>query len=60
MDIKKIRIELGMTQKELAERLGLSGQSRISEYENGKRKPSKRIEILIKMIYEQEIKKKQR
>ena len=41
--LRQIRIELGLSQTELLERLGLGGQmhyGRISEYEQGKREPN--------------------
>ena len=44
--IKERRWQMGMTQKELADRLGVTG-SAISSYENNTRLPS--FEILIKM-----------
>lgn len=37
--LKKYRIEAGMTQKELAEKLNAS-QNTISQYESGKRNPT--------------------
>ena len=36
-EMKKIRLELGTTQKELAKRLGIT-QSTLSDYEAGRRK----------------------
>lgn len=36
--IRKYRIEMGLSQKELGEKLGVS-QAMIAQYENGKRKP---------------------
>lgn len=52
MNIKKARQELGLTQKQLSDYLCLSGQERISEYETGKRNPSKRIIKLIELLLE--------
>jgi len=39
-EFKTIRLKLGITQKALAERLGISSDVCISRYENGKRKIS--------------------
>jgi len=49
-EIKNIRKQAGLTQSQLAELFGLSAQTRIAEYETGKRKPSKRIEILYRLL----------
>lgn len=46
-EFKRIRLELGLTQKALAERLGISSDICISRYENGKRKISKPLEKLL-------------
>ena len=40
-ELKKARKMAGLTQKELAQHLGIK-QGRLSEYENGKRFPSRR------------------
>jgi len=47
MKIKEIRNRLGLTQSELASILGLSGHTRIVEYENGTRNPSMSIKLLL-------------
>ncbi len=51
MDIKAIRLKLGLTQQELAHRVGVALPT-VSRWENGKGKPSKlaqrAIENLIK------------
>ena len=48
--LKNLRIQYGMTQAQLADRLGLS-KSVISAYENGNRLPSYDILIKIARIY---------
>lgn len=48
--IKQLRMELGLTQSELAELLGLGNKSRIAEYENGKQKPSTSVKILLLLL----------
>ena len=50
MKTKEIRKQLGLTQSELAEILGLSSQVRIAEYENGTRKPSNSIKIILLLL----------
>lgn len=40
--VKKMRLEAGITQKELAEKLGHKTRSLIEAYETGKRRPSKK------------------
>ncbi len=49
-EIKRIRIQAGMTQKQLAEYLGLGFPVRISEYESGRRNPSQSVIKLLKML----------
>jgi len=49
-EIKNIRKQAGLTQAQLAEYLGLGSQSRISEYERGKRRPSKSVVKLLLML----------
>lgn len=50
MNVKEIRTKLGLTQTELAELLGLSGQARIGEYETGKRLPSLSMKIVLYLL----------
>jgi len=47
---REIRLKLGLTQKALAEQLGISSDMCISRYENGKRKISKTLEKLLLSI----------
>lgn len=48
--VKEIRTKLGLTQTELAELLGLSAQTRIAEYESGKRNPSPALKVILYML----------
>ena len=48
--LKQIRIDAGLTQAQLAEVLMLSNQTRISEYENGTRNPSKQTLMLYDLV----------
>lgn len=48
--LKDIRIQAGLTQAQLAKVLMLSSQTRIAEYENGARNPSKQILMLYDLI----------
>lgn len=50
--LKAIRLQAGLTQTQLAKLFALSSQTRISEFENGKEKPSKRILLLYKLLEE--------
>lgn len=54
--LKKIRLQAGLTQAQLAKFFGLSAYNRISEYENGVRNPSSGIVKLYKLISEKKIK----
>lgn len=56
--LKEIRLKAGLTQAQLAKFLGLSGQERISEYENGTRNPSYSVVILYQLISDKKIKVK--
>jgi len=47
-EMKKIRLELGTTQKELAERLGIT-QSTLSDYEAGRR-PNLGVKIVKRFV----------
>lgn len=49
-DYKKIRTKAGLSQARLAECFGLSGASRISEYERGVRNPGGGIKKLYEML----------
>lgn len=49
-EILKIRTKLNLTQKELAEILGLGNAVRIAEYECGKRVPSKSVKIILRLL----------
>lgn len=46
-EMKKIRIDSGLTQNEVAKAVGLSGGIAISKYEQGIRRPSAQIWTLI-------------
>jgi putative transcriptional regulator len=48
--IKKIRILLGMTQKEVAEKIGIT-QAMYSYIENGKKMPSKKTAKKIEELF---------
>jgi putative transcriptional regulator len=48
--IKKIRILLDMTQKDVAEKIGVT-QAMYSMIENGKRKPSKNVAKKIEELF---------
>ena len=58
--VKEIRLRLGLTQSELAEKLGLSGDRKqtISRWEQGKRTPSPPVLIAMRAM-EREAKTKQ-
>jgi len=55
-DFKLIRLEARLTQSELSNCFGLSGKSRIAEYESGVRKPSPGILKLYELIKNKKIK----
>lgn len=48
--LKQIRLDAGLTQAQLAEVLSLSSQTRIAEYENGARNPSKQTLMLYDLV----------
>ncbi|MGG3919940.1 helix-turn-helix transcriptional regulator [Parageobacillus thermoglucosidasius] len=48
--IKKVRILLGMTQKDVAKQIGVT-QAMYSMIENGKRKPSKKTAARIEELF---------
>lgn len=48
--LKQIRLDAGLTQAQLAQLLNLSSQTRISEYENGTRNPSKQTLMLYNLV----------
>lgn len=48
--LKQIRLDAGLTQAQLAEVLMLSSQTRIAEYENGSRNPSKQTLMLYDLV----------
>lgn len=50
MNVKQIRTKLGLTGTELSELLGLSGKSRIAEYENGTREPSLSMKVVLYLL----------
>lgn len=58
--IKKIRLDAGLTQAQLASLLELSSQTRISEYENGTRHPSKQTILLLKLVQSGKLKNEKR
>lgn len=48
--LRQIRLQAGLTQAQLAELLRLSSQTRISEYEHGRRNPSKQTLMLYDLV----------
>lgn len=50
--IKKLRTDAGLTQEELALKLGLKGKSSIANYESGKITPSDEIKIKLCKLFE--------
>ena len=48
--LRELRISLGYTQKQLADRLGISAES-VSMYELGKRRPQKEIQQRINHLF---------
>ena len=48
--LRELRITLGYTQKQLADRLGISAES-VSMYELGKRRPQKEIQKRINHLF---------
>lgn len=48
--LRELRISLGYTQKQLADRLGISAES-VSMYELGKRRPQKEIQKRISHLF---------
>lgn len=50
--IKKLRTDLGLTQEELALKLGLKGKSSIANYESGKISPSDEIKIKLCKVFD--------
>lgn len=48
--LRELRISLGYTQKQLADRLGISAES-VSMYELGKRRPQKEIQKRINHLF---------
>jgi DNA-binding transcriptional regulator YiaG len=51
-ELREIREKLGLTQKALAEILGLSGYIPVSHYESGFRNPSTLIQALMRIFDE--------
>ena len=56
-DYKKIRLEAGLTQAQLASLLNLSSQNLVSKYESGYRTPSRQTQLLYKLLSEGKLKK---
>ena len=56
MNIKKYRIEKGLSQRELGELIGMT-QQQVAQYENGKRKP--KLETVLKFAKALEVKPRQ-
>lgn len=56
-EIRSTRLAAGLSLRQLAKLLGLSGSARICEYENGKRNMSQRTYEL--MLYKLRVKSKQ-
>lgn len=55
-NLKDIRLQVGLTQAQLSNFFGLSGKSRIAEYESGVRNPSSGILKLYELIRDKKIK----
>jgi len=55
-ELKSIRQNAGLTQKQLAKFFGLSAGTRIAEYESGKRNPSAGIKKIYNLIKTNKIK----
>ena len=55
-NLKDIRLQVGLTQAQLSDFFGLSGKSRIAEYESGVRNPSSGILKLYELIKNKKIK----
>lgn len=55
-NLKQIRIDAKLTQSQLSDFFGLSGKSRIAEYESGVRNPSPGILKLYELIKNKKIK----
>lgn len=55
-NLKQIRLDAGLTQAQLSDFFGLSGKSRIAEYESGVRNPSPGILKLYELIENKKIK----
>ncbi|MDY6868555.1 MAG: helix-turn-helix transcriptional regulator [Chloroflexota bacterium] len=53
-EFRSIRKQLDLTQKELAEKMGYSAKTRISEKENGKRSITTRDEQTLKLLLDAE------
>ena len=54
--LRDIRLQAGLTQAQLSDFFGLSGKSRIAEYESGVRNPSPGIFKLYELIKNKKIK----
>jgi len=54
--LKEIRLKAGLTQAQLAVLLSLSSQTRIAEYENGHRNPSKQTLMLYDLVAKRKLK----
>lgn len=52
-EMRRIRVDSGLTQDELAKLIGLSGGIAISKYEQGKRRPSAQIWTIILLFLNQ-------
>ena len=55
--LKRIRLEAGLTQAQLADLLCLSSQNLVSKYESGDRTPSRQTQLLYKLLSEGKLKK---
>lgn len=56
LNAKEVRKQLGISQLEMSELLGLGSPNMVSEYERGVAKPSKRVFILLYLIQQNKIK----
>lgn len=55
-NLKDIRLQVGLTQVQLADLLQLSSQNLVSKYESGERTPSNQTQLLYKLLREGKLK----
>lgn len=52
IEIRKIRLKLGLTQSEFCKKVGIPNRHRLSEYENNKRNIPPPVAKAVKYLYE--------